>query len=153
MEIYCSCKHFDNFASLVNPIGIDELIGRHEKYMQTHGVTYEDLKNFGQMPQTLCEQLNEFFENNDVFVADDELQQTEFLLKELFIVGKVQRKNFALKSLDEFLLKSLQNQENLKIVKEKAKRKMPIIDGLSKFIYLKDLIKLAKDEKSFKRYE
>lgn len=55
---------------------------------------------------------------------------------------------FVLKPLDKALLEILQNPKRLKELKEKAKRKILIEDGASKFLYLKNLIKLAMDEKS-----
>ena len=120
MEIYWSCASDDAGAWLVSPIGIEELKGRHEGYMQVHRVTYEDFKNFGQSPRTLCEMLNDSYADSEVYVADEELEWTNFLLKELYSLTQIQPTNFIVNPLYAFLIKNVQNEEVLEKLKEKA---------------------------------
>ena len=148
MEIYWSCGNEYAGAWLVNPVGIEELKGRYERYMHVHGVTYKDFKNFGKSPQTLCEMLNESFAENKVYVADEELEWTKFLLKELYLVAQIQSKNFIINPLYAFLIEKVQNQEILENLKEKAGKKY-VCGGASKFSFLKDLTELVLNENSF----
>jgi hypothetical protein len=150
IEIYWSMGKSKSEVWLVNPIGLEELKGRHEKYMQVHRVSYEDFMSFGKSPKTLCEMLNESFTDSQVFVADDELEWTRFLLKELYSVAQIQMTNFVLNPLYDFLLKKVQSPEVLESLKEKAREKY-VSGGASKFIYLNDLTEMVLNENSFQK--
>jgi hypothetical protein len=150
MEIYWSVGRQEVEGWMVNPIGVEQLKGRHEKYMQVHSVTYEDFKNFGKSPKTLCEMLNDSFADNEVYVADEELEWTKFLLKELYSVSQIQMKNFVLSPLYDFLMEKVQSREVLESLKEKAGEKYAV-GGAAKFFYLKDLTELVLNENSFQK--
>jgi hypothetical protein len=145
MEFYWTFSGNKEEAWLVNPSIDQDLYGRHEPYMQKHGVTYEDLSNFGKTPDVLCALLNDSFRDSEVLVSDDELEFTDFLLTEFYAFAKMERNNFVLSPLSKFFGENEISDQDMANLKSEFHERG--VGGAMKFCYLKDLVRSVLDKR------